>query len=140
MKKKSLNVKKKILNLDLNKISNKKILKIYREFKFFIKATIKKENQIAVAVSGGPDSLALAYLSKYLSQKEKIKVQFLIVDHGIRKNSQKEAKKVKFFLKKFDIDCQILRWSSKKPKSNIQSIARKNRYELLFNHCKKKQY
>ena len=62
MKKKSLSVKKKILNLDLNKISNKKILKIYREFKFFIKTTIKKENQIAVAVSGGPDSLALAYL------------------------------------------------------------------------------
>ena len=137
MKKKSLSVKKKILNLDLNKISNKKILKIYREFKFFIKTTIKKENQIAVAVSGGPDSLALAYLSKYLSLKEKIKVQFFIVDHGLRKNSQEEAKKVKFFLKKFDINCQILLWSSKKPKSNIQSIARKNRYELLFNHCKK---
>jgi len=137
MKKKSLSVKKKILNLDLNKTSNKKILKIYREFKFFIKNTIKKENKIAVAVSGGPDSLALTYLSKYLSLKEKIKVQFFIVDHGLRKNSKEEAKKVKFFLKKFDINCQILLWSSKKPKSNIQSIARKNRYELLFNHCKK---
>jgi tRNA(Ile)-lysidine synthase len=137
MKKKSFSVKKKILKLDFNKISNKKILKIYREFKFFIKTTIKKENQIAVAVSGGPDSLALAYLSKYLSLKEKIKVQFFIVDHGLRKDSKKEAKKIKFFLQKFDINCQILLWKSKKPKSNIQSIARKNRYELLFNSCKK---
>ena len=42
------------------------------------------------------------------------------------------------FLKKFNINCQILLWNSKKkPVSNIQSIARKNRYELLLNNCKK---
>ena len=137
MKKKSLSVKKKILNLNLDKVSNKKILKIYREFKFLIKAAIKKDNQIAVAVSGGPDSLALAYLAQVLSIKEKIRVKFFIVDHRLRENSNKEAKKIKLFLKKFDINCQILLWSGKKPKSNIQSIARKNRYELLLTNCKK---
>ncbi|MDB4846259.1 tRNA lysidine(34) synthetase TilS [Candidatus Pelagibacter sp.] len=137
MKKKSLSVKKKILKKKFNKISNKKILKIYKKFRFFIKDTIKKEKQIAVAISGGPDSLALAYLAKYLSVKEKIKVKFFIVDHRLRKNSQEEAKKVKSFLKKFNINCQILLWRSKKPKSNIQSIARKNRYELLLKNCQK---
>ena len=137
MKKKSLNAKKKILNLKLNKIDNKKILKVYNEFKFFIKSIIKKESQIAVAVSGGPDSLALAYLAKCLSLNEKIKVKFFIVDHGLRKESYLEAKKVRLFLKKFNINCQILLWNTKKPVSNIQSIARKNRYELLLNNCKK---
>lgn len=137
MKKKSLNVKKKILNLNLNRVDNKKILKIYKEFQSFIKNIIRKDNQIAVAVSGGPDSLALAYLAKFLSLKEKINVKFFIVDHGLRKESNEEAKKVRSFLNKFDINCQILVWNSKKPKSNIQSIARKNRYELLLNNCKK---
>ena len=137
MKKKSLNVKNKIFNLKLKTVDKKKILKIYNEFKYFIKTTIKETNQIAVAVSGGPDSLALAYLAKYLSLKEKIKVKFFIVDHKLRKNSDNEAKKVRLFLKEFDINCQILVWSNKKPKSNIQSIARKNRYELLLNNCKK---
>jgi len=137
MKKKSLNAKKKIHNIAFNKIDNKKILEIYRKFKFFIKSTIKEENQIAVALSGGPDSLALAYLAKFLSIREKIKVKFFIVDHRLRKNSHDEAKKVKLFLKNFDINCQILVWNNKKPKSNIQSIARKNRYELLLNNCKK---
>ena len=60
-----------------------------------------------------------------------------MVDHGLRGNSHKEAKQVKYLLKKFDINCQILLWRGKKPKSNIQSIARKNRYDLLLNSCKK---
>jgi len=137
MKKKSLNVKKKIRNLFPNQIFNKKILKIYNEFRFFVKTEIKETNKIGVAVSGGPDSLALAYLAKQLSLKEKFEVKFFIVDHKLRKDSEKEAKKVKSFLKKFDIDCKILEWNSKKPKSNIQSIARKNRYDLLLNSCKK---
>ena len=60
---------------------------IYKEFQSFIKNIIRKDNQIAVAVSGGPDSLALAYLAKFLSLKEKINVKFFIVDHGLRKES-----------------------------------------------------
>ena len=137
MKKKSLNVKKKILNLNINKIDSKKIFEIYSKFKSFIKTSIKKEKQIAIGLSGGPDSLALAYLAKYFSLKEKIKVKFFIVDHKLRKNSQREAKNIKLFLKNFDINCQILEWNNKKPTSNIQSIARKNRYKLLINNCKK---
>ncbi len=138
MKKKSLSVKKKILNINLNQIDIKKISRIYRNFKSFIKNTINEKDQIAVAVSGGPDSLALAYLAKCISLKEKINVHFFIIDHGLRKNSNIEAKNVKLNLKKFDINSVILRWKSKKPKSNIQSIARKNRYQLLLNNCKKK--
>ena len=60
---KSLSAKKKIHNLILKHLTNKKILKIYKEFKFSL--NIKKK--FAVAVSGGPDSLALAFLAKCYS-------------------------------------------------------------------------
>ena len=36
-------------------------------------------------------------------------------------------KKLKYLLKKFDINCKILKWNGRKPKSNIQAIARTNR-------------
>ena len=43
-------------------------------------------------VSGGPDSLALAFLAKYYSISESIKIYFYIVDHRLRKDSLNEAK------------------------------------------------
>ena len=36
---------------------------------------------------------------------------------------------------KFDINCKILTWRGKKPKSNIQSHARNKRYSLIFKQC-----
>ena len=62
---------------------------------------------------------------------------FVIVDHKIRNESTIEAKNVKKFLKKFNINSEILTWVGRKPSKNIQSIARKKRYELLFSSCKK---
>ena len=46
-----------------------------------------------VAVSGGPDSLALAFLAKIYSIKKKLTAKFMIVDHKLRSGSNKEAKK-----------------------------------------------
>ena len=88
-------------------------------------------------MSGGPDSLALAFLSKIYSIKNKLVVKFFIVDHKLRKESSQEAKKVKNLLKALNVNSEILTWNGKKPKKNIQSIARKKRYELLFSKCKK---
>jgi len=135
MKKKSLSVKKKVHKLLLSHLKNKKILKVFREFNTIVKDN--NVNKLAVAVSGGPDSLALAYIAKCFSLLNNVNVQFFIVNHKIRKNSSAEAKKIKLFLKNFDISSHILNWQSKKPKSNIQSIARKNRYNLLLKACKK---
>ena len=55
----------------------------------------------------------------------------------MRNNSYEEAISVKNILRLNEIDLKILHWKGKKPKSNIQSLARKNRYELLFNECTK---
>ena len=140
MKKKSLNAKKIIPDsFKLIKIlKDKKIFETYKLFEKEFK-NFNISNKIAIAVSGGPDSMALCFLiSCYkLKQNHKIKPIFLLVDHGLRKDSSKEANLVKSQLRLKKINLKILKWKGKKPKSNIQSIARKKRYELLFDKCKK---
>ncbi len=132
MSRKNLNVLKKSLKFS-KKITDKKILKIFQNFEL----SLDLKEKFLVAVSGGPDSMALAYLSKIYSQKKKLRVKYFIVDHKLRDNSTKEAEIVKKLLKKHQIKLEILTWKSKKPSSNIQSLARNARYELLFKKCKK---
>ena len=129
-----MNVQNKKHKKILSQLNQKKISKIYNEFSSSLNA---KEN-LAVAVSGGPDSLALAYLAKCYSLKNKIKVKYYLVNHKLRKESSLEATSVKKILKKkIDIQCKILNWNGKKPSKNIQAIARDKRYSLLVNECKK---
>ena len=98
----------------------------------------KKNNSFVVGVSGGPDSLALAALANAIAKEKKYKFFFAIVDHGIRKNSGKEALQVKKLLYRHGINLEILR-NRKKITSNIQRKARDVRYHLLENFCKKKK-
>ena len=124
------NKKHKVIFSQLNQ---KKISKVYNEFS----SSLKVKEDLAVAVSGGPDSLALAYLTKCYSLKHNIKVKYYIVNHKLRKESSLEAETVKKVLKKIDIQCTILNWNGEKPSKNIQAIARDKRYFLLANECKK---
>jgi tRNA(Ile)-lysidine synthase len=118
-----------------NLSSNNKTSLIYSNFRSQLNTSIKK-NTFLVAVSGGPDSLALSALSYVYSIEKKTKVFFVLVDHGIRTNSSKEAQNVKNLLKKSGIKLKILR-NKKKINKNIQSHAREIRYQLLLNFCKK---
>jgi len=117
----------------LSQLNSKKIFKIYNEFS----SSLKVKANLAVAVSGGPDSLALAYLAKCYSLKNKIKIRYYIVNHKLRKEASLEAQIVKKILRKIDIKCTILNWNGKKPSKNIQAVARDKRYSLLANECKK---
>ena len=116
----------------IGKLNNKKILNFYNIFE----KDFAEKDSFAVAVSGGPDSLALAFLTKIYSLKKQISCKFFIVDHKLREESTKEAKKVKKKLKECNIHAQILTWIGEKPYKNVQSLARKKRYELLFSKCK----
>ena len=133
MSHKNLSVKIKIPKNLNKKLNNKKIIQIYRKFE----KSLDINSNFIVAVSGGPDSLALAFLAKIYSIKKKVNSNFFIVDHKLRTESTKEAKVVKQVLKKHSINAQILTWKGKKPSRNIQSISRKKRYELLFKNCEK---
>jgi len=130
---KNLSARSKTHKEILSHLNTKKISKIFKEFK----SSLKGKKNLAVAVSGGPDSLALAYLTKCYSLQNKLNVEYFIVDHKLRKESTLEAKKVKNILKKIDVHCKILKWNGKKPSKNIQAIARNKRYSLLTNECKK---
>ena len=130
---KNLNVKNRSHKETLSHLHNKKILKIYKDFS----SLLSTKESIAVAVSGGPDSLSLAFLAKCFSLINKVKVSYFIVDHKLRRESSKEAKYVSNLLKKIDIKCKILSWNGKKPANNIQAIAREKRYQLLANECKR---
>jgi len=129
---KNLSAKIKIPKLLKVKLNNKRVKNIYTKFE----KSLNLNKNFVVAVSGGPDSLALAFLSKIYSLKHKLSVDFLIIDHKLRHTSSSEAKKVQQVLKKYSIDSKIIVWSGKKPTKNIQSIARNKRYDLMFKRCK----
>jgi tRNA(Ile)-lysidine synthase len=63
-------------------------------FKFIKKfeSNLPVKKNFVIAVSGGPDSLALSFLAKIYSIKKSIDIKYFIVDHKLRKNSTLEAR------------------------------------------------
>jgi len=112
----------------------KDLSKIFLNFKNKLD-TLKKDKYV-VAVSGGPDSLALVALTKAYTFFRKTKFYYLLIDHNIRKNSNLEAIKVKKLLKKKSINLNIF-LNKKKIIKNIQAEARNVRYDILTSFCKK---
>ena len=125
----SVNLKKDLTN-------SKVINKVYLSFKK--KLNKLKRKSFVVAVSGGPDSLALVTLSKIYSIDKKVRFYYVLVNHNIRKKSLKEAREVQYLLKKNKIHLVILN-NKKKINKNIKSNARKTRYKLLSDYCTKKK-
>ncbi len=130
---KNLNVSKKTHKFLLDKLKDKKTFQIYKKFE----SNLPIKKNFIVAVSGGPDSLALSFLAKIYSIKKSVNIKYFIVDHKLRKNSTLEANYVKKILTNFSIKLNILTWKGIKPKKNIQSIAREKRYKLLADIAKR---
>ena len=131
MKKRNLSAQKKIHNFYLKKLQNPRIKKIYLKFeKNLGKSNL---NKLSIAVSGGPDSMALAFLAKCHSINKNLEYLYFTVDHKLRANSTKEAIQTKKQLKKFGISCEVLTWKKNKTNSNFQARAREKRYKLIFN-------
>ncbi len=91
---------------------------------------------IAVAVSGGPDSLALAVLLRDWARSEGRNLVALIVDHGLRPGSDVEADLVSARLSDASIANRILRWDGAKPSAGLQARAREARYGLMLDWCR----
>lgn len=88
-------------------------------------------SRLALAVSGGADSMCLAHLA---SDHENSAA--LVVDHGLRAGSANEAQTVKARLEKIGLECHVLTWPhGGAPTSNIQSTAREARYDLMQKWC-----
>lgn len=89
---------------------------------------------LAIACSGGPDSLALAILA---AQAFPGCVQALIVDHGLRPDSAAEAAQTRQWLSARTIPAHVLVWDGEKPAAGIQAAARDARYALLVQACER---
>ncbi|VAW22350.1 tRNA(Ile)-lysidine synthetase, partial [hydrothermal vent metagenome] len=94
------------------------------------------ENAIALAVSGGVDSLALMILARSWldnEQNKKLcpKIHIYSVDHGLRVESAMECSGVKTLAESFGFEHQTLVWQGKKPATGVQAAARMARYRLI---------
>lgn len=88
---------------------------------------------LVLAVSGGPDSLALMWLAarwrRALSRGPRLIA--VTVDHGLRLEAAREAREVKHLARTLDLPHRTLRWIGAKPKTGLPAAARAARYQLL---------
>lgn len=92
---------------------------------------------LAVAVSGGADSLALALLADGWARRKGGRVTALTVDHGLRPEAASEARQVARWLRAEGIAHRTLRWAPPRgARANIQAKAREARYSLLTGWCR----
>lgn len=96
--------------------------------------------KIAVAVSGGGDSMALAVLLNEIVKKHGGKLLALTVDHGLREESFREAGAVNRILSDIGIKHKLLKWEGEKPKTRVEEKAREARFNLLADECKKEGF
>jgi tRNA(Ile)-lysidine synthase len=89
-----------------------------------------------LAVSGGPDSMALMQLAS-MAAEHLLETTFHVatVDHGLRPESWIEAAQVAALARSLGFVHRTLTWNVEKPVSGIQKAAREARYELLEDHA-----
>lgn len=104
-----------------------------------ILSLVSGEEDVAVAVSGGADSLALFRLMVDFNSSGLLsRIHVLTVDHGIRKAAKEEAEYVHDISKGFkNVIHATLRWCGDKPATGLMEAAREARYELISKYCKK---
>ena len=90
---------------------------------------------LAIAISGGADSLALTLLADRWARRRSGRIVALTVDHGLRSGSAGEARQVGRWLERRGIAHRVLRWKGDKPKTGLQAAARDARYRLLTEWC-----
>jgi tRNA(Ile)-lysidine synthase len=88
--------------------------------------------RLAVAISGGPDSVALLLLAHAAFPG---RVLALTVDHGLRPAAAAEAAFVAALCAARGIPHQVLHWTGARPAANMQAQARHARYGLLRDAC-----
>jgi tRNA(Ile)-lysidine synthase len=88
---------------------------------------------LVLAVSGGPDSIALMWLMarwrRSLARGPRLVA--ITVDHGLRTEAAREAHDVKRLARRLELEHRTMRWTGTKPKTGLPAAARAARYQLL---------
>lgn len=102
---------------------------LVERFEADLDALIAPGARLGIAVSGGPDSLALLLLAAAARPGD---IEAASVDHGLRSGARDEASMVGEICAKLDVPHAILsaRWNEV-PSTGIQERARRERYRLL---------
>jgi len=88
--------------------------------------------KIAVAVSGGVDSVALLHWMSEVCGKNLV---CLHVNHGLRTAAETETRYVQDLCKKLHVPCHIFYWNGEKPETGIEDAARIARYKMMTDFC-----
>lgn len=96
----------------------------------------ERQPRLAIGVSGGADSIALALLCQDWVRERGGVVLALTVDHGLRTEAAAEAALVGERLAARGIAHAVLRWEGGKPVTGIQAAAREARARLLAARCR----
>lgn len=94
-------------------------------------APLATEPSLLLAVSGGPDSVALMLLAARWSLRERRAIAVATVDHGLREGSRAEAEDVAGWAAAAGFAHHLLAWEGEKPTTRLQERARAARYALL---------
>lgn len=87
---------------------------------------------LLVAVSGGPDSLAMLWLAaQWANGKQRPRIEAATVDHGMRQEGRAEALMVARVAHELGVAHHTLEWQGAKPATRLQERAREARYSLL---------
>lgn len=87
---------------------------------------------LLVAISGGPDSMALLLLARaWAREPGRPRLFAATVDHGLRPSSRSEAQQVAAWCGELGVPHRLLVWEGEKPSARIQERAREARYALL---------
>lgn len=98
----------------------------------FAAAVVGFDAPLVLAVSGGGDSLALMHLAaRHAAMQRAALPMVLTVDHGLRPDSGRDARKVATWAEALGLEAHILVWRDKKPTSGIEAHARAARYQLM---------
>jgi tRNA(Ile)-lysidine synthase len=92
---------------------------------------LARHDKIGLAVSGGPDSLALMLLAAAWAKRKGIALFVYSVDHGLRPEGAGEAAMVKREAEALGLAARVLRWEGRKPAAGVQAAARAARYRLM---------
>ncbi len=99
---------------------------------------IDPHGAITVAVSGGPDSMALCWMLSQWAAARGIAVHAITVDHGLRPEAAQEAMDVGVSIAGWPaVKHVILRWEGDKPQTRILEEARAARYDLIRDYMQK---
>ena len=93
--------------------------------------------KVAVAVSGGPDSMAIVFLLNKWIKQNKGSLIALIVDHRLRQDSYLEAKHIKKFLSQHRIKSELFKINKRNIIKSTMNEARENRFNQLIKFCSK---